>query len=380
MSGSTGYSVRVESAEERLRRLTGEARARCNALEINLDGLRSLGVDAVRCTRPQGQGLDALGDYERRLGEAIAGAERRLAEQQAKRRELLILSGAGVSAGTSVGIGIADAVASHAQEQPGRVVNADAERQITELAGVAAELEDEALLADLVTRSRALREATGAEATRIWMQLQSDVATAVREQRVRHRCRQGAEAQVLRMAHLEGPQPDEIRADAAHVADDASLGRLRARVDEALVAAEREADADFVTEQARQAFESLGYLVDESFDIIGTDSQAFLARRRDLPDHALEIQVNAATGFLLTSVVSAEGTTVAADLEAERRTCPDGERLVPELVRRGVTATMKFQSGPGRVPMERTLDGAATAGRVHRPGKTSRPLEKGLGR
>jgi hypothetical protein len=377
MSGPKGYSVHVESSEERLRRLTDEAQARCGALSDRLAGLGAVaGDEAVGCAAPREGTLDQLRAWEERLGRAISRAEEIVARREAQARLAAMVSTVGVESLRAVSLGEMKSKAA-----PARSVGSggpDLAGKVAGLLGRASEVGDQAVVESLAAQAKTVMGLSGAALSRGWMELESNVAAAVKADRASRRCRDGVEAELLRLAHLDGPGVDEVKMVAAAVTDQGGLQALRGEVARVLAEAEREADAAFVTAQARLALADLGYVVDEPFEAVGQAGDVFLAHRRDLPDHALQVRVNEGTKTMLTSVVAAEGTSPAADAAAEAATCGDVTAFTEAMARRGVRADPVFHRVPGVVAVEHSLRRSAAPAK-EKPKKVRRVRPKAMG-
>ncbi|SHJ90656.1 hypothetical protein SAMN02745244_03553 [Tessaracoccus bendigoensis DSM 12906] len=382
MSGPKGYQVRVESAEERRRRETSEVQARCDQMLIKLDGLRGAGVEAA-VPQPSGRGLEALSGWEAALRDALASAEGRYSARlvATRRQRIEEMVDASASAGP-IRIELPGVSCSGAT----RPIDTGSERadwgqRIGDLMGLASQVDDDALHQVVADSVVTLTTLASREADAYWLGLRHRVATAVQQSRELARVRSEAADLVARVAHLEGPAVDDLEARAGRARTSRDLSELARDVETMVVEAEAAADAEFIAREARAVLIELGYQVDIPFDVVGMDARALLARRRDLPDHELRIQVNEGSGTLLTSVVSREGTTPTEDVAAERATCADAKELMVALERRGVHSEKSFARDPGERPVRRDLTGAVSGRkRAARRGERLVPHEREIGR
>gem|GEM_PF-3670838 len=176
----------------------------------------------------------------------------------------------------------------------------------------------------------------------------------MKQQRVRRRCQTDAEAEVLKIAHVEGALADSIRSRAQSVTDQSALTALRGEVKDVLEEAEREANASFITAQAMLVMAEIGYVVDEPFELIEQHGDGFFARRNDLGKYALQVSVDATGGVLQTRVVAVGETTVEEDVRAEEETCDDALALVQRLSGHGVESEVVFHRASGDLPVAKT--------------------------
>jgi hypothetical protein len=114
----------------------------------------------------------------------------------------------------------------------------------------------------------------------------------------------------------------------------------------------------------------LGYAVEAGPDAIGQAPLApdarhvMLARRPDLPGHALRLQVTD-QGKLFSRVAAVRPASPAQDSAAEELTCADVLTLPAALARHGISAELSFARRPGEVELPH-------AGDQSRPGATRR--------
>lgn len=211
------------------------------------------------------------------------------------------------------------------------------------------------------------------------MRLRHRVTTSVQAEREQARVRADAAELVIRVSHLEGPAVDELKARVQSARTSRDLSDLAGDVEAMVRDAEASADADFITQEARAALSELGYQVDDPFDVVGMEAQVLLARRRDLPDHALRVQVNETQGTLMTSLVAKQGTTHAADTTAARATCADAVEMMTALEQRGVRSENRFVREPGDIEIRRELEGSVVKRtRRVRQRTQSVPVEKAI--
>ena len=374
MSGPKGYSVRVESAEERLRRQTGEAQARCNVLSDRLEGLRAVVEGVSRCETPQTYTLEHLQSWEQRLQQAINQAENVIGTHRAEARLSAMASTAGLESLQFASLGDLRS-AGHGRAYEQVEARQELESKLADILGRASEVDDQAVTDSLAAAAKSVLSLSGTAQTRAWAALESDVARAVKQHRVKRRCLADADREALRVAHVPGPGAETVRTMAARVTDEAGLSELRTQVGRVVAEHERELDAAFVAEQARLALADLGYTVDTPFDVLA-DAGGFVARRYDLPDHGLQVQVNQSTGKMLTQVVAVPGTTPDDDTAAEEATCADVMAFTAAMAARGVRADLGPHLRPGEKAVEHSLTGTP---RARRTTKTRRIEPKAMG-
>jgi len=344
VSGEKAHRANVVSAEELHRRAVTAARARCEALEGQLANLTSqLHAKVPHVTGASSGDLGALQSAEQALHSAIRDAKSALSLQQSRARLELVTTRIEVDAPDLVTLGIAERSATN-NRQP----------KIARLLERLSEIESRALLDELsvqVSRAAHLGED---EQQRTLLELDHVIATEVKQQRVRLRCQADADAEALKIAHVEGELADTIRSRALDVTDRATLTALRSDVKDMLDEAEREANAAFVTQQAMLVMAELGYAVDEPFELIEQHGDGFFARKDGLGKHALQVSVDATVGVLQTRVVAVADSTIEEDVLAEEATCDDALALVHRLVGHGVESEVVFHRAPGELPVAKT--------------------------
>jgi hypothetical protein len=94
--------------------------------------------------------------------------------------------------------------------------------------------------------------------------------------------------------------------------------------------------------------------VDEPFELIEHPGDDFLARRDDLPKHALQVSVDATAGVLQTRVVAVGQTTIEEDVSAEEDTCDDALVLIQRLSGHGIESETLFHRAAGEMPVAKT--------------------------
>lgn len=344
MSGEKAHRARVVSSEELHRRAVAAARARCESLQEQLVGLASQVEGTVLSVKsPSIEDLGALRSIEAELHQAIRDAKAALSVQQSRARLELVATRVEVSSVEQVALGIVEGrPASPGQEKLARVLNRLSEIETP------AELDD---LTELLARAAGLR---GPEQEFALVEVDHEVATRVKQQRVRSRCLTDAEAELLKIAHVEGELAEAVRARAQAVTDQTALTAFRAEVRDVREEAEREANAIFITHQAALVMAELGYVVDEPFELIEQHGDGFFARRDDLPDHALQVSIDATAGVLQTRVIAVAPTTADEDVRAENATCEDALALVESLGGYGVESETIFHRAAGELPVAGT--------------------------
>lgn len=305
-------------------------------------------ADVSIVVAPRSRDFATLRSWEAQLTKAVRAAERAQAAEETYAR-LEALRGQ-IPDRTISGLDVPQSSAP--SEEPG---DDRLRLRLDELLRRAAEVEDRDFAASLTARMKALvQEGTPARELAL-REIETDVARRVKAQRVCIRVRAEADQAILSIAHLDGATVDLVRAQVLDVRTQRDLEHVRAEVDHLLETAERAQDGAFVTEQASLILMEMGYAVDEPFEVIDDSPRVMIARRRDLPNHALQVQVNPANGTLLTSVIASNAASRSDDLAAEEATCVDALALPGELTARGVLAELVFHRGIGAVPVERTL-------------------------
>lgn len=356
MSGPKGYSVRVESAAERRRRETAEAEARCTVLGDQLAAWQTISGTLIgRDIRaPRKRTLEALQEWELQLRQAVGETETLVAEKRAAERLAAMTATVNLDGLAPLDLGISGtrSVGSSSETTEVSQIGITA-TQVQRLLTAASELSDASMAATFARQANALLTLDAVAAKRELLGIETDIAAAVKQQRVRLRCQRDAQDVLLSIAHLEGEGIEELRASAAGVETPPEIAALRERAAELTRQAEAEADAEFVTAQAIAVLSELGYRVDEAFEMVGHDAAVVLAHRRDLPNHALRVQVNRDHPTVLTKVVAVAPTTEGADTAAEEITCGDVDALADKLGRRGVRASRVFNQAAGALPLDR---------------------------
>ncbi|MDR1634969.1 MAG: hypothetical protein LBS27_08660 [Bifidobacteriaceae bacterium] len=292
--------------------------------------------------------------------------------------------------------------------QPVFGLNAAVAERINRALGLASRLEDQAAFEALGQRAAELAAAGGAEAQ--LLVFEAAVADQLKAAAHLRALRDEADRQTLRIAHLAGPEADELRRTAAQAQTAAALEAVRRQADELLDQDRRRADADYATACVQEALADLGYTVDvqptavqpvaadraaatgpapaslarplgpaATFDpaaTIGPDAaldptaafegaaqttslvgqmpvapetrHVLLAHRADLPGHALHLQVTD-RGKLFSRVTALGPSRPETSREAEDITCPDVLGLAEALDARGVKAELSFARLPGEV-------------------------------
>ena len=341
MSGEKAHRARVVSSEEIHRRAVTAARARCEALNEQLVSLASQLEGAIPSIRSASvDDLGALRSIEAELHQTIRDAKAALSLQQSRARVELVATRVDVGVVGQVALGIVGrSAASPDQEKLARVLNR------------LSEIEKPAVLDDLTDRLARAAGLQGSEQELALLEVGHEIATHVKQQRVRTRCQSDAEAELLKVAHVEGELAEAVRARARAVTDQSALAALRAEVRDVLDEAEREANAAFITRQAALVMAELGYAVDEPFELIEQHGDGFFARRVDLPDHALQVSIDATAGVLQTRVIAVSQTTADDDVRAENATCEDALALVQRLSGHGVESETIFHRAAGELPV-----------------------------
>lgn len=332
------------SSEELHRRAVTAARARCESLQERLGSLASQLEGTIPSVRRASiNDLGALRAVEAELHQAVRDAKAALTLQQSRARLELVATRVEVGAVGQVALGLVErGPARPGQEKLARVLS-----RLSEIETLA-ELDD---LTDRLARTAGLR---GPEHEFALLEIDHEVAAHVKQQRVRSRCQADAEAELLTIAHVEGELAESVRARARAVTDQTALAAFRAEVRDVLDEAEREANANFITHQAALVMAELGYEVDEPFELIEQHGDGFFAHRDDLPDHALQVSIDATAGVLQTRVIAVAQTTPDEDVRAENATCEDALALVERLGGHGVESESIFHRAAGELPVAGT--------------------------
>jgi len=331
----------VVSGEELHRRAVTAARARCESLQERLASLASQLEGTIPSVRRASiNDLGGLRSVEAELHHAIRDVRAALTLKQSRARLELVATKVEVSAVGQVALGIVESRStSTEQDKLARVLS-----RLSEIE-TAAELDD---FTDRLAHAAGLR---GPEQELALLEIDHEVAARAKQQRVRSRCQAGAEAELLKIAHVEGELAEAVRARARSVTDQTALATFRAEVRDVLDEAEREANAIFITNQAASVMSELGYVVDEPFELIEQHGDGFFARRDDLPDHALQVSVDAMAGVLQTRVIAISQTNADEDARAENATCEDALALVERLGVHGVEFETIFHRAAGELPV-----------------------------
>ncbi|MDR2454080.1 MAG: hypothetical protein LBD51_05965 [Bifidobacteriaceae bacterium] len=377
MSGPKGYSVRVESAAERQRRLVAAAQGRCRALAKRLAQVRAQVEDKSALTRvsqPAQPSLERLQQWEQQLKDAVSQAEsareaefkaRRL-ETMAKRLDLAAISDANLGLGP---LAPAGAPASRPAQAP-------IAAKLAEVMAAAAELEPTEAAEDLARRAAGIADLSAAKAQAALTVLQDDAARLVKAQRQTRSLRAAAERETLRLAHLDSPAARALRQAGPAATSWGQVDALKAQVNEVLAEAERAADRAYIQAALASALAELGYTLDQDLaPPLGggpgaASANAVLeAKRPDLPAHRVRLELTEA-GKLFARVVSTGATTPAADTAAEQAACPSLLALPEVLAGAGVAATVDFHRQPGALPVKPAAVGRS---RVRAKAASTRP-------
>lgn len=383
MSGSKGWAARVESAAERARRELRETEARCQALRSRLEELRfEAKVDDVLLRAPDLSDLVAMRSWQGQLQRAVEDAEREIFLRRSATRIQAIrdsLSRFAVSDDPTSGAQRAGAVSIGIPAGQSRLTGPaaqDAEARMDRFALRIGEVDDDLERESLTKKAHEILGLRGSERHRGWNALDFEVAAAVKRSRIARRCAAEAAETALGIAHIQGPEADQVRAIAIRVRDQTALAELRAQVELVSLQAERDADAAFVSRQACAVLEELGYEVDAPFESLEPAGAVVHAYLPGHPDHALQVLVNSGSHTMLTSVVARPGTSPEDDVAAEKATCDDVYRLTAVMRERGVGIDLVFHRVPGETPVEHTLAMSPSSSRGAAKKNASRPNAK----
>lgn len=360
MSGPKGLAYRVESAEERARRERRQALDRCAALAQELAALAteathlSVEVDAVPApTRGTAESLRRAEDSLRaELARARGAVEAARVGSRLRAVERALTSAHAVVLQLDTQSMVAER--QHTPPVPGASEDstvAAVRRSVEHALTALAEVSDEAAVSELTQLAATVLAGTGSGAQQALLRLQAAVSAAVRHARTLRRFEELAREAVVDLGTASDPASDALRARAGQVRDEQELALLEDEVRTLLDLREREADRDFVHEQAVAALEDLGYVVDDGGPATTDGRLAFLAHHAEHPHHALELTVVPGRRLLLTHVVALVETTPEEDAAAEESTCADVLSLARTMP--AVHAQLVHHRAPGEVAVPR---------------------------
>ncbi len=364
MSGPKGYSVRVESPEERARRELAEARTRCRNLVARLqaanDVLRQESAQLVSTPAGSTESAEVATRFEAELLTAIEAANKlvRRAKIQA------VVHSMPTSITSQVGVELEQIFKKQAgksttvlqQSQPevrepsptssSSESHSDTER-VAKMVAAVAELDDSSMRKTLLAQIQSAGSSRS-ELDVIGVQINH-------EYRIQQEVRMIAEEAEETVLSLDSSD----RASALLIQRSKSIRtreQLRQLVnDVAALKRKNEADADdaYVTNAAQEALVEMGYSVELLPTPPNSLSREILARRNDLPDHALQVRLLPDSKMMLTRVVSTGDTTETQDLRAEQATCTDSAGLAQRLERSGIRSQRVHAQHVGAVPVAR---------------------------
>jgi hypothetical protein len=119
---------------------------------------------------------------------------------------------------------------------------------------------------------------------------------------------------------------------------------------------QREAEHRYVTDALREAFEGLGYEVDEGFETLTADSGEAVLTRGDWSQHAIKVRVDDARQIrmaLLRTEPAESDDQRRLDVEREEQWCASFEAAREHLERAGIHADVRWRVEPGeqRLPV-----------------------------
>lgn len=183
--------------------------------------------------------------------------------------------------------------------------------------------------------------------------LQSLIDGALRAQRVRDEVRAKAADLIVRIAHVETPEADAVRARALACLTPAELAEA-AEAEQVLLAAHRaRQDREFVIASTRAALTELGYEVGEEFVAAALGGEGAIATSPALPGYGLQWRFVPGSNRVLTNVVAFGDGSPQRDAEVEVSTCHHIDTVVRAWRDDGVEAALGHHREPGRVPVER---------------------------
>ena len=154
------------------------------------------------------------------------------------------------------------------------------------------------------------------------------------------------------------PAAGAVRARLADIADGTAVfdEDLRAEAVRLVGDLQREAEHRYVTDALREAFEGLGYEVDEGFETLTADSGEAVLTRGDWSQHAIKVRVDDARQIrmaLLRTEPAESDDQRRLDVEREEQWCASFEAAREHLERAGIHADVRWRVEPGeqRLPV-----------------------------
>jgi hypothetical protein len=156
------------------------------------------------------------------------------------------------------------------------------------------------------------------------------------------------------------PAAGDVRARLAEVAEGATAfdDALRAEAVRLVGDLQRQAERRYVTTALREAFEDLGYEVDEGFETLTADSGEAVLTRGDWSQHAVKVRVDDTRRIrmaLLRTEPADSDDQRRLDVEREEQWCASFEAARARLEQAGIHADVRWRIEPGeqRLPTTR---------------------------
>lgn len=178
-----------------------------------------------------------------------------------------------------------------------------------------------------------------------------------------------AEAEVMRVAHMEGSDAENLRRDAKEVTSKAGLDDIKRRVAKLLAVEKTRQDEEFVAKALEEVLSDLGFDARNGFEVTDFGKVA-IAESVDYPGYALRLQVNPKNGMLYTRMVALETHDAAVDAKVEQESCGSIKSLRDRLAKLGIEAELTSERPSGERPVE-VLDGSAITSQVNKRRRAS---------
>lgn len=373
MSGPKGYEYQVRAAERERQRAVENAIAQCReiyaALAADLTDARALGIQLTAAKLPRIASAATAERATAALNGYRAECDRVRAELAIRHSESIARTfAAHMPARLEARVEVAWRASAPLEVRADEAVGTDdtkirddvATRVIGALVAVADENRRDAWLARAATAAHS----TGRDAVRALRAIEQEVQTSLREQDRLDRLRAEARDVSLALAEVRGPDADSARAALARVATREELRDAVALAGRARAGHEASRDRAYVIAQTAEALAELGYEVDDEFVVAAASGGFAVAAKHGIHDHALQVRFDPARGRMLTNTVALrDGTSIAADIAAEQKTCADLDGVVARMQADGVYLHRYHDRAPGELPVERRLDAAKHARR-----------------
>lgn len=404
MSGPKGYSYQVISAEEQARKALAEAVNRCQHLKERVAELnrllRQAGEAQESIDHRVPQSIEEATQQEKEL-ETSAG----LAENRFKRgvhdrvlRDMPIILAPAIDAEFAARFQqpAEDSAtktptvqsAYTVPETQSKDVDQDrvkAQRELGKAVALIATVENQNERARLVQLAEltSVSISTNKTGQNLLFELIKEVNAVFRAQRHLSVVRQQAEKVV---SALDAKDP-RVRALNRRISEASELAALDVAVQEARALKQKLDEAEtaaFVERTAAAVLIEMGYLVEHLGAEKMQNDATLMARREDLPDHAMQVRLLNNSGLMLTRIVATTDTDVAADKEAEELTCTDSAALAERMTELGIGTRRVHAQPVGSVLVEHTAgqtkiqSSKDTAASRNIRQRTVRPVERGI--